>query len=64
MLWHNHCFAQICLLIGTVYQVSGVAHESLVDFKFYSLTGESHSPLHTLLMSLEWIKIDPCNTCS
>ena len=26
MLWHNHCSAQMCLLIGTVSQVRDVAH--------------------------------------
>ena len=26
ILWNNHCVAQICLLIGTVFQVSDVAH--------------------------------------
>ena len=30
MLWHNHCFAQMCLLIETVSHVSDVAHVSLV----------------------------------
>ena len=29
----NHCFAQMCLLIGTVSQVSDVAHGPIVlDF--------------------------------
>ena len=30
ILWHNHCFAQMCLLIGTVSQVSDMAHGPLV----------------------------------
>ena len=32
MLWHNHCVAQMCLLIGTVSKVSEVAHEPLVMY--------------------------------
>ena len=30
MLWHNYCSAQMCLLIGTVSQVSDVADWPLV----------------------------------
>ena len=30
MLWHSHFFAQWCLLIGTVSQMSDVAHGHLV----------------------------------
>ena len=30
MLWYNHTFVQMCLLIGTVSQVSDVAHGSPV----------------------------------
>ena len=30
MLWHNHCYMQMCLLIGTVSQVSDVTHGPLV----------------------------------
>ena len=30
MLWHYHCFAQLCLVIRTVSQVSDVAHRPLV----------------------------------
>ena len=30
MLWHSHCFAQMCFLIETVFKVSDVAHGHLV----------------------------------
>ena len=30
MLWYNHSYAQICLLVGTVSRVSDVAHWPLV----------------------------------
>ena len=32
MLWHNHCIAQMCILIGTVSHVSDVAHGPLIFF--------------------------------
>lgn len=32
MLWDNNSFGQICLLIGIVFQVSNVAHGSLVHY--------------------------------
>ena len=31
MLWHNHCFAQMCLLIGTVSQVKNMTHGPIVQ---------------------------------
>ena len=31
MLWHNRCFVQMCLLIGTVSQMSDVAHGPLIS---------------------------------
>ena len=31
MLWYNHTFVQICLLIGIVSQLSDVAHGPLVN---------------------------------
>ena len=32
MLWSNHSFLKLCLLIGTVFQVNDVAHGPLVSF--------------------------------
>ena len=34
-LWYNQSFAQMCLLIGTVSQVSDVAHGPLVFNMFF-----------------------------
>ena len=34
ILWYNHNFPKMCLLIGTVSQVSGVAHKPLVFLLF------------------------------
>ena len=39
MLWYNHCFVQLCLLIGTVSEVSDVANGPLVFWFF--LLGEA-----------------------
>ena len=41
MLWHNHCFAQMCLLIGPVSQVRGVAHGPLIHYALLSFKSMS-----------------------
>ena len=35
MLWYDYSFAQMCLLIRTVSQMSDVAHGPLVWFSFH-----------------------------
>ena len=45
LLWHDHCLAQMCLLKGTLSQVSDVAMGLLSSFLHFILletVGEIH----------------------
>ena len=53
MLWYNHSFVHMCLLIGTVTQVSNVAIYVVLNSLLQLVAPVSpHPPPHYLLLCL------------